>query len=132
MRAHCDNARQLAEFLRGHPGVKAVVDSPGLAGDTSHAIAKQEMSCFGDMFSFERKGEASCDDRCGEDRVVNPHLKVWRRRKPDRNHASIEESDSTVTDGLIRISAGLEHIDDLLDDLSDTRAEGPWKPGFWS
>jgi cystathionine gamma-synthase len=124
MQAHCDNAQRLAEFLHSHPKVSAV-HYPGLEGDSSHAIAKQQMSHFGGMLSFEMKGGKQAA------MAVAAKVQLFTRATSFggvesliEHHASMSGPDSTVPEALLRISAGLEHIDDLIDDLSNALTDG--------
>lgn len=125
MRQHCDNAMRIAEFLVRQPGVRRVY-YPGLTTHPQHDLAKRQMSGFGGMVSF--------DIGAGE-REVNQivrRLKLFSYAESlggveslacypvKMTHGSIpkEERDRRgVTDGLIRLSVGIEDVDDLIDDL---------------
>ncbi len=118
MQAHCANARKLATFLRNHPKVSAV-HYPGLEDNAFHALAKKQMSDFGGMLSFEVKG--------GKDAAmtVAAHVEVFTRATSlggveslIEHRASIEGPASETPQGLLRMSVGLEHADDLIDDLA--------------
>ena len=118
MRAHCANARKVATFLRNHPKVSAV-HYPGLEDNAFHALAKKQMSDFGGMLSFETKG--------GKDAAmtVAAHVDVFTRATSlggveslIEHRASIEGPESKTPQGLLRVSVGLEHADDLVDDLA--------------
>ncbi|HEX7440066.1 MAG TPA: aminotransferase class I/II-fold pyridoxal phosphate-dependent enzyme [Caldimonas sp.] len=118
MQAHCANARKLATFLRNHPKVSAV-HYPGLEDNAFHALAKRQMSDFGGMLSFEAKG--------GKDAAmtVAAHVEVFTRATSlggveslIEHRASIEGPASKTPQGLLRVSVGLEHADDLIDDLA--------------
>ena len=118
MRAHCDNARKVAEFLRRHPKVSAV-HYPGLEDNRFHALASRQMSGFGGMLSFEVKG--------GKDAAMMLAAKVEIFTRATslggvesliEHRASIEGPESKTPQGLLRVSVGLEHADDLIDDLS--------------
>ncbi len=117
MRAHCANARKVAAFLRKHPKVSAV-HYPGLEDNAFHAVAKRQMADFGGMLSFETKG--------GKDAAmtVAAHVEVFTRATSlggveslIEHRASIEGPESKTPQGLLRVSVGLEHADDLIDDL---------------
>jgi cystathionine gamma-synthase len=118
MRAHCANARRVASFLRQHPKVSAV-HYPGLEDNAFHALAKQQMSDFGGMLSFEAKaGKAAA-------MAVAAHVEVFTRATSlggveslIEHRASIEGPDSRTPQGLLRVSVGLEHADDLIEDLA--------------
>jgi cystathionine gamma-synthase len=118
MRAHCANAARVASFLHDHPKESAV-HYPGLAGNPFHALAKRQMSDFGGMLSFETRG--------GRDAAmaVAAHVEVFTRATSlggveslIEHRASIEGPESRTPQGLLRVSVGLEHADDLIDDLA--------------
>lgn len=122
MRAHCDNARKVAEFLHRHPKVSAV-HYPGLEDNRFHALASRQMSGFGGMLSFEVVG--------GKDAAMTLAAKVQIFTRATslggvesliEHRASIEGPQSTTPQGLLRVSVGLEHADDLIDDLSGALA----------
>ncbi|MGZ8259125.1 MAG: trans-sulfuration enzyme family protein [Caldimonas sp.] len=118
MQAHCANARRIAAFLHGHPKV-AVVHYPGLDGNRFHALARRQMSDFGGMLSVEVRG--------GKDAAmaVAAAVEIFTRATSlggveslIEHRASIEGTNSTTPQGLLRVSVGLEHPDDLIDDLA--------------
>jgi cystathionine gamma-synthase len=118
MRAHCANALRVATFLQEHPKVSAV-HYPGLEGNAFHAIAKKQMADFGGMLSFEVRG--------GKEpaMTVAAHVDVFTRATSlggveslIEHRASIEGPESRTPQGLLRVSVGLEHADDLIDDLA--------------
>jgi cystathionine gamma-synthase len=118
MQAHCANARKVANFLSTHPKV-SVVHYPGLEDNAFHALAKKQMSDFGGMLSFETKA--------GKDAAmtVAAHVEVFTRATSlggveslIEHRASIEGPESKTPQGLLRVSVGLEHADDLIDDLA--------------
>ncbi len=122
MKTHCDNAQQVAEFLHAHPKVSAV-HYPGLEGNRFHAIAKKQMSGFGGMLSFEVAG--------GKDAAMAVAAKVEIFTRATslggvesliEHRASIEGPTSKTPLGLLRVSVGLEHPDDLVDDLKQALA----------
>jgi len=118
MRGHVQNAQLLAEFLEKHPKVEKVM-YPGLPSHPQHEIAKTQMSGFGGMLSFCVKGgpeEAK--------RVINS-LKLFTQATSlggveslIEHRASVEGPDTKTPFNLLRVSVGLEHIDDLIDDLT--------------
>ncbi|HMC15299.1 MAG TPA: aminotransferase class V-fold PLP-dependent enzyme [Albitalea sp.] len=118
MQAHCANARKVAAFLHAHPKVSAV-HYPGLEDNAFHALAKKQMSDFGGMLSFETRG--------GKDSAmaVAAHVEVFTRATSlggveslIEHRASIEGPASKTPQGLLRVSVGLEHPDDLIEDLA--------------
>ena len=120
MRAHCENALAIAEFLSKHPRVERVY-YPGLPGDPGHAIASKQMSASGGMLSFVVPG--------GRDAAfsVAARLKIFTRATslggPEslvEHRASIEGPGTNAPEGLLRLSVGLEHKDDLIADLAES------------
>ena len=118
MKAHCDNARRVAAFLKTHKKV-SVVHYPGLEDNPFHAIAKRQMRDFGGMLSFEVAGGKDAAMR------VAAHVQLFTRATSlggveslIEHRASIEGPQSTTPPGLLRTSIGLEHPDDLIDDLA--------------
>jgi cystathionine gamma-synthase len=118
MQAHCANAKKVATFLSQHAKVSKV-HYPGLENNPFHALAKKQMSDFGGMLSFETKGgkEAAM--------TVAAHVEVFTRATSlggveslIEHRASIEGPESKTPQGLLRVSVGLEHADDLIDDLA--------------
>ena len=118
IQAHCANAMKVAQFLANHPKVSKV-HYPGLENNAFHALAKKQMSGFGGMLSFEAKAgkEAAM--------AVAQHVEVFTRATSlggveslIEHRASIEGPDSKTPQGLLRVSVGLEHADDLIDDLA--------------
>jgi cystathionine gamma-synthase len=118
MQAHCANARRVAGFLHDHPQVSAV-HYPGLEGNRFHALARRQMRDFGGMLSFEVKG--------GRDAAmaVAAAVEIFTRATSlggveslIEHRASIEGPESRTPQGLLRVSVGLEHPDDLIDDLA--------------
>jgi cystathionine gamma-synthase len=117
MRAHSDNAIKVALFLREHPKVSAVY-YPGLPQHPGHQIAARQMSAFGGMLSFEVEGgrEAAMS--------ITAKAKIFIRATSlggveslIEHRASIEGPGTTSPEGLLRLSIGLEHPDDLIEDL---------------
>ena len=122
MRTHCANAQRVAEFLVEQPGVIAV-HYPGLPGHSTHALAHAQMTGFGGMLSFEVEGGKPAA------LALAARLKLFTRATSFgsveslvEHHASIAGPDSTVPQGLLRLSVGLEHPDDLISDLAQALA----------
>ena len=118
MQAHCANAQRVAGFLHDHPKVTAV-HYPGLESSPFHLLARRQMSGFGGMLSFEAKG--------GKDAAmaVAAAVEIFTRATSlggveslIEHRASIEGPESRTPQGLLRVSVGLEHADDLIDDLA--------------
>jgi O-succinylhomoserine sulfhydrylase len=126
MRAHCDNAMQLALWLEAHPAVERVY-YPGLPSHPQHELAKRQQRGFGGVVSFEVKGgrEAawhvidstkllSITANLGDTKttITHPYTTSHGRLTPEVKAAA------GLRDSLIRISVGLEHIDDIKADLA--------------
>jgi len=122
MQAHCANARRVAEFLQSHPQVEAV-HYPGLETSPFHALARRQMRDFGGMLSFEVKGGMDAA------MAVAAAVEIFTRATSlggveslIEHRASIEGPESKTPQGLLRVSIGLEHPDDLIDDLAQALA----------
>ena len=126
MQRHCENARSVANFLLNHPKVERVY-WPGLKSHPNHSVALQQMNDFGGMLSFTSKG----NNFDAAIKVVEK-LKIFTLAESlggveslaghpaSMTHASIpkEVREKTgVVDSLIRLSVGIEDIDDLIADL---------------
>ena len=128
MQRHCENAQEVANFLNNHEMVEKVY-WPGLHSHKNHDVAKKQMSGFGGMLSFRIKGFnkeqtikfleklhlvtlaeslGGVESLCGHPATMT--------------HASIpveEREKSGVTDSLIRLSVGIEDVNDLIEDLKN-------------
>lgn len=118
MAMHCANAMEVARFLDAHPRVERV-HYPGLEDDPGHALAARQMSGFGGMLAFDVVG--------GRDEAfaVAAHVKVIARATSlggthslIEHRASIEGPTTRAPANLLRMSVGLEHADDLKEDLN--------------
>ena len=117
LQAQSASALTLARWLEQHPKVERVFH-PGLASHPQHALAKRQMRGFGAMLSFNtRGGEAAA-------RQVTTRVKLFTRATSlggveslIEHRAAVEGPESPTPKHLIRISAGLEHPDDLIADL---------------
>ena len=121
MEAHCRGARRVAEFLDAHEAVRRV-HFPGLATHPQHEIAAKQMADFGGMVSFEMAGpdeairvaEATRLFFLGESLGgVESLIEV----PGPMTHASVAGSPLEVPAALVRLSVGIEHPDDLVEDL---------------
>ncbi|GAB3059663.1 trans-sulfuration enzyme family protein [Virgibacillus ainsalahensis] len=117
MATHCSNTSAIAYFLEHHPNIEAV-HYPGLAEHPGHHIATRQMSSFGGMLSFQVKG--------GQDEAMAVAAKVQLFTRATslggthsliEHRASVEGSSTTAPSNLLRVSIGLEHVDDLKEDL---------------
>ncbi len=119
---HCANAKQLAEALHAHPRV-ARVHYPGLPDHPQHAVAAAQMRDFGGMLSFEVDGgEAAALAVAGRLRLFTNATSLGSTESLVEHRASIEGPTSATPRGLLRLSVGLEHAQDLLDDLAQALA----------
>jgi cystathionine beta-lyase/cystathionine gamma-synthase len=132
MPAHCSNAQRVAEFLAQHPQVERV-NYPGLVNHPGHDLARRQMKAFGAVMSFEVKGGYEGGKRVmdgvkiflraaslGDTRslIVHPASTSHRAVPPEQREAI------GITDGLVRLSVGIEAIEDLIQDLDQALAGG--------
>ncbi len=124
MARHNENGLRAARFLAAHPAV-ARVHYPGLESHPDHALAVRQMRGFGGMVSFELRDAARADDLLARLRIVTPALSLGGveslvcipARTSHRGLSPEERRACGITDGLIRLSAGIEDGDDLIEDL---------------
>jgi cystathionine gamma-synthase len=126
MDAHCRNAALVAEFLSSHPRATSVY-YPGLPGHPGHDIARRQMRGFGGMVSFETESEEEALDVCKRTRLFFLAESLGGVESliehPGRmTHASVAGSALEVPSTLVRLSVGIEHPDDLLEDLDQALA----------
>jgi cystathionine gamma-synthase len=118
MRGHVQNAQLLAEFLEKHPKVERVM-YPGLPSHPQHNIAKQQMTSFGGMLSFCVNGGADEAKRVINSlRLFTQATSLGGVESLIEHRASVEGPDTKTPFNLLRVSVGLEHIDDLMADMS--------------
>lgn len=117
MRAHCENAGKVAAFLDAHPYV-ALVHYPGLDMHPGHRVAQAQMQQFGGMLSFEIIGGAPAAMKlCANLELFTRATSLGGIESLIEHRASTEGPESTAPQGLLRVSVGLEHPDDLIADL---------------
>ena len=122
MDRHCDNAERIVEFLDGDPRVIEVI-YPGLAAHPGHEVAARQMKRFGGMISFRVAGgleQALAVCERAEVFTLGESLGGVESliEHPGRmTHASVAGTDLEVPDDLIRLSVGIESVDDLVADL---------------
>jgi cystathionine gamma-synthase len=117
MRGHCQNAAALAAFLAGHAGVE-VVHYPGLSGDPGHAVAARQMRAPGGMVSIEVKGGGPAAlEVVRRVRLFTRATSLGGTESLIEHRASVEGPESRTPPGLLRLAIGLEHADDLIEDL---------------
>jgi cystathionine gamma-lyase len=125
MQRHEENARALAEWLEGHPQVDRVI-YPGLKSHPQHDLAVRQQRGFGGMISMDLRGDLeaarrflkackvfACAESLGgvESLIEHPAIMTHASVPPDKRRAL------GIADGFIRLSVGLEDIDDLREDL---------------
>ena len=126
MKQHQENAIQVGEFLKNHPAVDAVY-YPGFEDHPGHNIAKKQQAGYGAMLSFDVKGGVEAVKKL----FANVELFTLAQslggveslicHPTTMTHAGMEETarhEAGITDALVRISVGIEDIDDILADLS--------------
>ena len=131
MERHCENAMKMADFLHNHPKVEQV-NYPGLVNHPNHQVAKRQMKDFGGMISFTTK-EGSLES--AQQLVSNVKVITLAEslggvesligHPASMTHASIpkeEREKSGVVDSLVRLSVGIEDIDDLIQDIDQALA----------
>ena len=126
MRQHCENASVVAKFLRQHPRVDQVF-WPGFEDHPNHEIAKKQMRDFGGMISFTLKGDDIEEAKHLMTKFIYFQLaeslggvESLIGHPASMTHASIPSEERLkvgLTDSLIRLSVGIEDVDDLIKDL---------------
>jgi len=125
MERHCSNALALAEFLEGHPDVNRAI-YPFLSSHPQHDLAREQMRLGGGIVTFEIKGGVARSQRflnalrmcslssnLGDTRTIVTH-------PASTTHSKLSEAERAavgITPGMVRISTGLEHIDDIIADI---------------
>ena len=127
MDRHCANAARIAQALTGHPAVSGVC-YPGLPEHPGHKLAATQMRDFGGMVSFRlAAGEGKAVDVCGRTRLFTlgeslGGVESLIEHPARMTHASAAGSPLEVPADLVRLSVGIEDVDDLLDDLRQALA----------
>jgi cystathionine beta-lyase len=131
MQRHCENGEKIAHFLATHPKIENVY-WPGFTTHPNHEVAKEQMRGFGGMISFTLKG-----NKLEDALAIVKKLELFALAESlggveslighpaTMTHASIpkEVREKTgVVDSLIRLSVGVEDVDDLIDDLKNALA----------
>jgi O-succinylhomoserine sulfhydrylase len=130
MAQHCGNARTVAEFLTRQNGLTKVL-YPGLPSHPQHALAKKQMSDFGNIIAFEVDGGKSrafrvmdafklidISNNLGDSKslATHPATTTHQRLTPE------ERGKLGIGDGMVRLSVGLEHVEDITDDIAQALA----------
>jgi len=122
VRAQTANAQAVAEFLAAHPRVHAV-HYPGLTSHPGHALAKRQMSGFGAMLSFQvHGGNEGAATTAARVQLFTRATSLGGVESLIEHRASVEGPFTTTPLDLLRVSVGLEHPDDLIDDLRQALA----------
>ncbi|MEM7126109.1 MAG: PLP-dependent transferase [Chloroflexota bacterium] len=127
MRGHCANAAKVAAFLMEHPRV-CKVHYPGLADHPGHTIAAKQMSDFGGMLSFEvcpdtiHTAKENAQRVAGKTKIFTQATSLGGVESLIEHRNTIEGPNSTTPESLLRLSVGLEHPDDLIEDLAQALA----------
>jgi cystathionine beta-lyase/cystathionine gamma-synthase len=124
MRQHDGNGRQVAEYLSKHPKISHVF-YPGLASHRQHELAKRQMSGFGSMMSFEVGSRANAEKILQAVRIITNGeslggVESLISHSATTTHAGLSEEERErigITEGLVRISVGIEEVGDILEDL---------------
>jgi cystathionine gamma-synthase len=121
MRQHSENARRVAEFLDGHPGVERVL-YPGLPNHPGHEIARAQMRDFGGMVSFLMESDAEAVDFVARTKLFAlaeslGGVESLIEHPARMTHASTASAPFAPPGNLVRLSVGIESGDDLLADL---------------
>jgi len=117
MKGHNEHASEVAQFLENHPKVEKVY-YPGLESHPQHAIAKDQMHGFGGMISFFMKGNLEESIAVvGRSQLIKRATSLGGVESTWEHRGSSEGKGSVSPDNLIRMSVGLEHPEDLIEDL---------------
>jgi len=129
MEKHDENGRAIADFLRNHRKVKQVL-YPGFADHPQHALARRQMTGFGSMITFETGSLKNAKRMLAKVRVCSlaeslGGVETLISHPATMTHAALGEKGRKqigLTDGMVRISVGIEDVDDLLEDLDQALA----------
>ncbi len=131
MQRHCENGMAVARFLEDHPKIARVM-YPGLESFAGHEVAKKQMHCFGGMLSFEMAGGFEAGVALMENiqlatlAVSLGNVDTLIEHPASMTHAGVprEEREAIgITDGLVRLSVGIENTEDILEDLQAALAK---------
>lgn len=128
MERHCENAHKLAVFFHQHPAIEKVY-YPGFDDFNDHEVAKKQMALYGGMIAIElkadRKQTAACLNKLelvtiavslGDAETLVEHPATMTHS----TYSSEELKEANISEGLVRISAGLENADDIIADFKQT------------
>jgi cystathionine gamma-synthase len=126
MRAHSSNAQAIAEFLHGHAKVEQVY-YPGLPSHKGHELAKQQMHGFGGIVSVRFKDTSAAKRFCESTHLFTlaeslGGVESLVNHPAEMTHASAAGSPIEVGGEIVRLSVGIEHLDDLIEDIENALA----------
>ncbi|MDN3203105.1 trans-sulfuration enzyme family protein [Algoriphagus sediminis] len=122
MKGHAEHAGQLATFLMAHPGVEAVY-YPGLVSHPGYSVASKQMSGFGGVLSFlVKNGAEAADHLISNLKYFTNATSLGGVESLIERRAESENAETLTPQNLIRVSVGLEHLDDLLADMDQALA----------
>jgi cystathionine gamma-synthase len=129
MRQHCENARQIADYLEAHPAIERVL-YPGLPAHPGHEVARHQMRDFGGMVSFLATSEAAAVAICGRTSLFClaeslGGVESLIEHPARMTHASTANAPFATPRNLVRLSVGIEAVDDLLADLESALVGAP-------
>lgn len=125
MERHCENAMAVAEYLESHPKVDKVY-YPGLKSFPQHELAKKQMKIFGGIISFELKGGYEAGEKLLNNlELISLAVSLGSvdsliQHPASMTHAAVppeERVKACITDGLVRLSVGIEDVEDIIEDL---------------
>jgi cystathionine beta-lyase/cystathionine gamma-synthase len=129
MRQHTENAKKIAEFLEGHPAVERVL-YPGLASHPAHDVARRQMRDFGGMISFLAESEEAAVDLVARTKLFLlaeslGGVESLIEHPARMTHASTASAPFAAPRNLVRLSVGIENVDDLVADLEAALVGAP-------
>jgi cystathionine gamma-synthase len=133
MRKHCENATAIAAWLERHPGVERVL-YPGLPSHPGHAIAARQMRDFGGMISFQVGSEEEALAIVGRTKIFLlaeslGGVESLIEHPARMTHASTADAPFAAPKNLIRLSVGIEAVEDLVEDLEAALIHSPAAAG---
>ena len=133
MRKHCENATAIAAWLERHSGVERVL-YPGLPSHPGHAIAARQMRDFGGMISFQVSSEEAALEIVGRTKIFLlaeslGGVESLIEHPARMTHASTADAPFAAPKNLIRLSVGIEAVEDLVEDLESALVHSPAAAG---
>ncbi len=133
MERHCENARQVAEYLATHQAVEQVL-YPGLPSHPGHEIAARQMKDFGGMISFLTESEEEAVELVARTKVFQlaeslGGVESLIEHPARMTHASTADAPFAAPKNLVRLSVGIESVGDLIEDLEQALVRSPAAAG---